>query len=157
MSKITPCLWFNGRVAEALDFYQSVFPDSEVLSPSHYTEAGPGEPGDILTAVIRLNNQEIMLLNGGPDFALTEAVSLVIDCADQAEVDYYWNALLQGGAESQCGWLTDQFGLSWQIVPSILGELVSSGDAAQAERVMQAVLGMVKLDIAGLQAAYDGT
>jgi predicted 3-demethylubiquinone-9 3-methyltransferase (glyoxalase superfamily) len=108
--------------------------------------------------VIRLNNQEIMLLNGGPDFPLTEAVSLVIDCADQAEVDYYWDALTaNGGRESQCGWLVDPFGLSWQIVPSVLGELMSAGDAAQAERVMQAVLGMVKLDIAGLQAAYEGT
>ena len=152
MSKITPCLWFNGRVGEALDFYQSVFPDSEVLSRSTYPESG-----DVLTAVIRLNNQEIMFLNGGPEFPLTAAISLVVDCADQQEVDTYWDALTaNGGRESQCGWLVDPFGLSWQIVPSVLGELMSSGDAAQSARVMQALLGMVKLDIAGLQAAYEG-
>ena len=157
MQKITPCLWFNGRVDEALAFYMSVFEDSELLSKSAYGEAGPGEAGEVLTAVLRLNNQEIMFLNGGPEFPLTPAISFVIDCATQEEVDYYWERLTAGGEEGQCGWLVDRFGLSWQVVPSVLGELMQSGDAAQSARVMEALLGMVKLDIAGLRAAYEGT
>jgi predicted 3-demethylubiquinone-9 3-methyltransferase (glyoxalase superfamily) len=142
-------LWFDGRVDEAVDFYTSVFADAEVVSLSRQGEA-------VLTAVIRLNGQEIMLLNGGPAFTLSPAVSLVVTCDTQEGIDYYWGVLSGGGHEEQCGWLVDQFGLSWQIVPAALGELMQAGDPAQAERVMQALLGMVKLDIAALQAAYAG-
>lgn len=149
MQPITPCLWFDGRVDEAVDFYTSVFADAEVVSLSRQGE-------DALTAVIRLNGQEIMLLNGGPGFKLSPAVSLVVTCDTQEEIDYYWDRLVSGGEEQQCGWLVDQFGLSWQIVPAALGELMQSGSQAQSERVMQAVLGMIKLDIAALQAAYAG-
>lgn len=156
MQPITPCLWFDGRVDEAVDFYTSVFADAEVLNLSRYGETGPGEKGTVLTAVIRLNGQEVMLLNGGPAFKLSPAVSLVVTCDTQEEIDYYWDALSKGGREEQCGWLVDPFGLSWQIVPAALGVLMQAGDPAASERVMQAVLGMIKLDIAALQAAYAG-
>jgi predicted 3-demethylubiquinone-9 3-methyltransferase (glyoxalase superfamily) len=155
--KITPFLWFDNQAEEAMKLYVSVFKDSEVLNVSRYGEAGPGEPGSVMTASFRLNGQEFVALNGGPMFTFTEAVSFVIDCADQAEVDYYWNALTTGGGEpGACGWLKDRFGLSWQVVPKALNELIGGPDPEGAQRAMQAMLQMSKLDVAALQRAYDG-
>lgn len=157
MSKPTPFLWFNGRLEEAVAFYASVFPDSKVHQLERYPEGSPGDmAGQVMLASFSLNGQEVMALNGGPVYELTPAFSFFVSCEDQDEVDRYWEALLEGGEPSQCGWLTDQFGVSWQIVPTALGRLMGDPDRERAGRVMQAMLGMVKLDVAGLQAAYDG-
>ena len=155
--KITPFLWFDHQAEEAMNLYVSVFKDAEVLSVSRYGEAGPGTPGSVMTASFKLNGQEFVALNGGPLFSFTEAVSFVIDCVDQAEVDYYWDALTANGGEpGSCGWLKDQFGLSWQVVPKALNELIGGPDPEGAQRAMQAMLQMGKLDVAELQRAYDG-
>ena len=157
MSKPVPFLWFDGRVEEAVEFYTSVFPDSKVQQLERYPEGSPdGLAGQVMLATFSLNGQEVMALNGGPHFELSPAFSFFVSCEDQAEVDKYWDALLEGGEPSQCGWLVDRFGLSWQIVPTALGRLLSDPDQERAGRVMQAMLGMIKLDVAGLQAAYDG-
>lgn len=156
MVSITPFLWFDGQVRQAVEFYVSVFPDAELVSVSEFPgEAPERQAGDLMTATVRLAGQEITILDGGPAFTLDPAFSFFVSCANQEEVDYYWNALLEGGEASQCGWLTDQFGLSWQIVPTRLGELLSSSDRDAADRALQAMLKMVKLDIAGLEAAYN--
>ena len=156
MQKITPCLWFNGKVDEALTLYTSVFKDVKVKNISRYGKAGPGEPGTVLTAVFELEGQEFMILNGGPQFPFTEAVSFTVHCKTQEEVDHYWNGLTaNGGQESQCGWLKDPFGLSWQIVPDILGKLLADKDPKKSGNVMQAMLKMTKIDIAKLQEAYN--
>jgi len=148
--KIRPCLWFDGDAEEAMNFYCSVFPNSKVLNVSHAN-------GRVLVAVFQLEGQELMALNGGPEFHFTEAISLSVDCKDQAEVDRLWNALVEGGEPSQCGWLKDRYGLSWQIVPTVLPELLGGGgDPERANRVMQAMLKMRKLDIATLRRAYEG-
>jgi predicted 3-demethylubiquinone-9 3-methyltransferase (glyoxalase superfamily) len=154
---ITPCLWFDGRVEEAIAFYTSLFGDSAVGDVSHYPEGTPGrQAGDVLVATFRLAGQEFMVLNGGPQYPLTPAFSLFVSCEGQDEVDRLWDALCAGGEPGQCGWLVDRFGLSWQIVPTALGRLMSDPDPIRSGRVVQAMLAMGKIDIAGLQQAYDG-
>lgn len=157
MPRITPNLWFDGQALEAAEFYVSIFPNSGISTVSHYGEAGPGEPGTVLTVDFVLDGQRFTAINGGPHFVFTEAVSFLIDCADQEEVDYYWNALTAGGAESQCGWLKDRYGLSWQVVPEEWYRLVTADDPDRAERAMAALLTMRKIDIAALQAAAAGS
>ena len=156
MQKFTTCLWFDKNAEEAVNFYTSIFKDSKIESVSRYSEAGPGEPGSVLTIVFHLNGQQFMALNGGPEYTFTPAISFIVYCETQAEVDYYWQKLTEGGQEVQCGWLTDRYGLSWQIVPTVLAELMSDPDGEKVRRVTEALLQMVKLDIAGLQRAYAG-
>jgi predicted 3-demethylubiquinone-9 3-methyltransferase (glyoxalase superfamily) len=153
--KISPFLWFDSNAEEAANFYVSVFKNSEILEVSRSGEGGPGPAGQAFVVNFNLDGQEFKALNGGPMFKFTEAVSFMIDCADQAEVDYYWDKLTEGGEESQCGWLKDRFGLSWQVTPTNLGDLIGGPDPVKANRAMQAMLKMTKLDIATLQAAYD--
>jgi predicted 3-demethylubiquinone-9 3-methyltransferase (glyoxalase superfamily) len=156
MQKIVTCLWFDGRVEEALDLYTSVFPNSRVTAVSRYGDAGPGPKGEILTATFELEGQEFTIINGGPGFPHSPAISLLVNCESQAEVDALWEKLLDGGKESQCGWLTDRFGVSWQIVPTALGRLLQGEDETRSQRVMKAMLSMVKIDIAALERAYAG-
>jgi predicted 3-demethylubiquinone-9 3-methyltransferase (glyoxalase superfamily) len=156
MPRITPNLWFDTEGKEAAEFYCSIFPNSKITNVSTYGEAGPREAGTVLTVDFVLDGQEYTAINGGPEFTFDEAISLLISCADQAEVDHYWNALTEGGEESQCGWLKDKFGLSWQVFPVEMGELLSDPDAERAQRAMKAMLGMKKLDINELRAAADG-
>lgn len=153
--KITPFLWFDGQAEEAVNFYVSVFKNAKIHHVTRNTEAAPGETGAVLLIEFELDGQRFMALNGGPDFKFTPAVSFSIDCKDQAEVDYYWSRLTEGGREVQCGWLEDKYGLSWQVVPSVLPELLGSDDRKKADAAMAAMMNMVKLDIAKLQAAYD--
>jgi predicted 3-demethylubiquinone-9 3-methyltransferase (glyoxalase superfamily) len=153
MQKITPFLWFDTQAEEAVKFYASIFPNSKILNMARYGDAGPGPKGSVMTVEFELDGQRMIALNGGPVFKFTEAISLVVDCNSQEEVDHYWNKLLQGGEESQCGWLKDKYGLSWQIVPTALGKLLSGPDAKKAKRVMEAMLKMKKIDIAALEAA----
>ena len=155
MQKITPFLWFNDQAEEAMNFYTAIFKNSKIGSVSRYGEGGPGQPGSVMTATFELDGQEFMALNGGPLFTFTEAISFFVNCETQAEVDELWEKLTEGGEESQCGWLKDKYGLSWQIVPSALGELLNDPDAEKAGRVMNAMLQMKKIDIAGLRAAYE--
>lgn len=150
MSKITPFLWFDGQAQDAAEFYVSIFNNSRILSIS------PGSDGKAFIVSFVLDGQEITALNGGPEFKLNEAFSFSVTCEDQAEVDRLWTELTAGGEEQQCGWLKDKFGLSWQIVPRALGELMGGSDPVRSQRVMQALLKMVKIDIQGLQRAYDG-
>ena len=157
LQKITPNLWFDTQAEDAANFYVSVFKNSRIVGTSRYTDAGPGEPGTVVTVDFELDGQRFTGINGGPVFTFTEAVSFLVNCKDQEEVDYYWDALLaDGGVESQCGWLKDRFGLSWQVVPEGFNELMSDPDPARASRAMQAMLGMAKLDLAALQRAADG-
>jgi predicted 3-demethylubiquinone-9 3-methyltransferase (glyoxalase superfamily) len=158
MPKISPFLWFDTQAEEAARFYCSVFPNSRIVSTSRYADgAGPGAPGGVLTVAFELDGQRVTALNGGPHFHFTEAVSLVVDCADQAEVDRYWEALTaDGGKPGECGWVKDRFGLSWQVVPRIVFELIADDDQARADRVMAAVMQMTKLDVARLEAAARG-
>ena len=153
--RITPNLWFDTQAEEAAGFYISVFKNSRVLNVAHYTDVGPGPAGTVMTVEFELDGQRFVGINGGPQFTFSEAVSFQIDCEDQEEVDYYWERLTDGGEESQCGWLKDRFGLSWQVVPTGMDELFNDPDPARAQRAMQAMLGMVKLDIAELRAAAD--
>jgi predicted 3-demethylubiquinone-9 3-methyltransferase (glyoxalase superfamily) len=160
MQRITPFLWFNDNAEEAVKFYTSIFKKSKIGKIARYDEAGEkaaGRPaGSVMTIEFEIEGQDFIALNGGPHFKFNEAVSFVVSCKTQTEVDYYWNKLSAGGKEVQCGWLTDKFGLSWQIVPTILGELMSDKDPAKSQRVMEAMLKMVKLDINKLKAAYAG-
>ncbi|MDQ3734505.1 MAG: VOC family protein [Actinomycetota bacterium] len=157
MPAITPNLWFDTESEEAANFYVSIFPNSSIDKVSHYGEAGPREAGLVLTVDFTLDGQRFTAINGGPDFTFDEAVSFLIPCQDQDEVDHYWTRLLaDGGQESMCGWLKDKYGLSWQVVPTVLDDMMSDPDREKAERAMKAMLGMVKLDIAALQRAYDG-
>lgn len=156
MQKITPFLWFDNRAEEAMNFYTSIFKNSKVGNIIRYGEAGPGPAGSVLTASFELDGLEFTALNGGPQFKFTEAISLHVACESQDEVDYYWDKLGDGGRIDQCGWLKDKFGLSWQIVPTILHKLLSDPDRGKANRVMQAMLQMKKLDIAKLKQAADG-
>jgi len=156
MSRITPCLWFDGRAEEAVRFYTKVFKNSTRGEVSRYGETGPGKKGTVMTATFEIEGQEFMALNGGPDFQFSPAISFVVYCKTQKKVDYYWDRLLDGGAPQQCGWLTDKFGVSWQIVPTILPELLQDKDAKTRDRVMAAVLKMVKLDVKELKAAAKG-
>ena len=155
ISRITPLLWFDSNAEEAATFYTSVFKNSKVLNVSRYGDAGPGPKGSVMTIEFELDGQRFVALNGRPHFKFTEAISFVVNCEAQEEVDHYWNKLTDGGQEVQCGWLKDQYGLSWQIVPRILVQLLQDKDAAKAQRVMQAMLQMKKIDIAGLKAAAE--
>jgi predicted 3-demethylubiquinone-9 3-methyltransferase (glyoxalase superfamily) len=155
MQKITPFLWFNDQAEEAMNFYTAIFKNSKIGGVSRYGEGGPGQPGSVMSATFELDGQEFMALNGGPLFTFTEAISFFVNCETQAEVDELWEKLTEGGEESQCGWLKDKYGLSWQIVPTALGELLNDPDAEKARRVMNAMLQMKKIDIAGLRAAYE--
>jgi len=157
MQKITPFLWFDDNAEDAIEFYMSVFPDSRLVRASRHGDAGPGGKAKLFVATFELAGQTFMALNGGPHFKFTEAISLYVDVATQAELDRIWDAFLDhGGTATQCGWLKDRYGLSWQIVPSVLGELLRDKDPAVSGRVMQAMLKMVRLDIAALQAAARG-
>jgi predicted 3-demethylubiquinone-9 3-methyltransferase (glyoxalase superfamily) len=155
MPKITPNLWFDTQGLEAAEFYVSVFPNSTISSVSHYGDSGPREAGTVLTVDFVLDGLQFTAINGGPEFTFSEAISMLIDCADQDEVDYYWSRLLEGGEPSQCGWLRDRYGLSWQVIPAELGELIGDPDPQRAQRAMTAMLGQVKIDIAAIRAAAD--
>ena len=154
--KIVPNLWFDTEAEEAANFYISVFKNSRIVSVAHYTEAGPREAGTVMTVEFELDGNRFVGINGGPQFKFDEAVSFQITCEDQDEVDYYWEKLTEGGAESQCGWLKDKFGLSWQVVPTGMEEVFSDPDPERARRAMEAMLQMRKLDIAALRRAADG-
>src|SRR5487761_1953924 len=155
MPPITPCLWFDGNAVDAVQHYVGLFPNSRRLDASAPSGDGDGAGESPLVVNFELEGRPFLALNGGPSFQFTPAVSFVINCRDQAEVDHYWDGLLEGGEASQCGWLTDRFGLSWQIVPDRLAELMSDPDASRASRVFNAMMTMVKLDIATLEAAAD--
>ena len=155
MQKITPCLWFDTEGEEAAQFYTSVFPNSRIVEVTHYGSAGPRPEGTVMTATFDLDGQRFVALNGGPDFTFNEAVSFQVDCETQDEVDSFWSALTAGGEEGPCGWLKDRFGLSWQIVPRALTKMLKDPDRAAAGRVMQAMMKMGKIDIAGLRRAYE--
>lgn len=156
MQKITTFLWFDGQAEEAAEFYTSLFDDSKVLDVQRYGEGGPYPAGTAMVVTFELAGQKFSALNGGPQFAFTEAISLYVDCADQDEVDELWEKLTDGGEESQCGWLKDRYGLSWQIIPAALPRLVGGPDPAGAQRALQAMLGMRKIDIQAMEDAYKG-
>jgi len=157
MQKPIPNLWFDGNAEDAANFYVSIFPNSKITNVTRYTEAGPGKPGSAVTVEFEINGQSFVGINGGPHFKFTPAVSFSVLCETQGEIDTLWEKLLAGGGEpSQCGWLADRFGLSWQIVPRVLSQYLQDKDRVKANRVMQAMLKMVKLDIATLKRAYDG-
>jgi len=155
MQKITPCLWFDTEGEAAAELYTSVFPNSKVDRVTRYGSAGPRDEGTVMTVEFELDGQPFVALNGGPDFTFSEAISFQVDCKDQEEVDYYWKALSEGGEEGPCGWVKDRFGLSWQIVPTRLNELVTDPDPERAQRAMAAMLEMRKIDIAELERAAD--
>jgi predicted 3-demethylubiquinone-9 3-methyltransferase (glyoxalase superfamily) len=155
MQKITPFLWFDDKAEEAMHFYVSIFKNSKVGTLTRYGDAGPGPKGSVMTATFQLDGQDFIALNGGPIFKFTEAISFVVNCDTQQEIDEFWTKLSEGGKEVECGWLKDRYGLSWQIVPRILPELLRK-DAETSNRVMKALLKMKKLDIKPLQEAYDG-
>jgi predicted 3-demethylubiquinone-9 3-methyltransferase (glyoxalase superfamily) len=151
--KITPCLWFDFNAEEAFAHYLAIFKQSRIVSTTRYGEAGPGPAGPVMTILFEIDGQQFLALNGGPQFKFTPALSLIVNCDDQAEVDRLWEKLAEGGAPGQCGWLSDKFGVSWQIVPRVLPSLLTSQHAKAADRLMRAVLTMKKLDIAELQQA----
>jgi predicted 3-demethylubiquinone-9 3-methyltransferase (glyoxalase superfamily) len=155
MPSITPSLWFNHNLEDAAEFYTSVFPNSKIESINRRPDAAPGTPGDVVFGTFVLDGNRFLAINGGPQFPFTEAVSFMISCKDQDEVDYYWDRLVDGGEESQCGWLKDRFGLSWQVMPDRLFELVSDPDPARAQAATNAMLQMRKIVIAELEAAAD--
>jgi len=154
IARTVPCLWFDDQAEAAARFYVSVFPKSKIGRIAYYGDTGPKPKGTVLTVEFTLDGQPYLALNGGPQFPFTEAVSFVVNCADQREVDYYWEKLSRGGQKVQCGWLTDKFGLSWQIVPTELTDMLTDRDPERADRVMRAVMGMKKLDIAEARKAY---
>ena len=156
MQKITPFLWFDGKAEEAMKFYVSIFKNSEIVSVSRYGEGGPGPKGTVMTAVFQLEGQEFYALNGGPQFTFSPAVSFFISCETQQEVDELWEKLSEGGEKDRCGWLRDKYGLSWQVIPSVLGKMLQDKDAEKSRRVMKAMLQMDKLDIERLKQAYEG-
>jgi predicted 3-demethylubiquinone-9 3-methyltransferase (glyoxalase superfamily) len=153
--QITPCLWFNGNAEEAVNYYVSVFKDAKVLHVDRFSDVGPDPNAPVVFVEFQLNEQPFQAINGGPEFPFTEAVSFSIECADQGEVDYYWNTLTDGGEPSHCGWLKDRYGVSWQVVPRALNDLLRDPDRERAGQVMRRMLQMSKLDVAELQAAYD--
>jgi predicted 3-demethylubiquinone-9 3-methyltransferase (glyoxalase superfamily) len=155
MQKITPFLWFDDKAEEAMNFYVSIFQNSKRGRISRYGEAGPGPKGTVMVATFQLEGQDFIALNGGPHFKFTEAISLVVNCETQDELDAFWEKLSEGGSKGQCGWLKDKYGLSWQVVPTALGKLMSDPDPEKSKRVMTAMLKMTKMDIQGLQQAYD--
>jgi len=154
--KIIPNLWFDTQAEEAANFYVSVFKDGRIVDVTRYTEAGPREAGTVMTVEFELRGQRFVGINGGPEFTFDEAVSFLISCEDQEEVDYFWEALTEGGSEGPCGWLKDRYGLSWQVIPEGMAELFSDPDPRRAERAMRAMLGMRKIDLAALRSAADG-
>ena len=157
MQKITPFLWFDGQAEEAMNFYTSIFKNSKILSVTRYGEAGPGPKETVMTAKFALNGQEFVALNGGPQFTFTEAISFVVNCETQQEVDELWEKLSEGGQKSRCGWLKDKYGLSWQVVPTALVEMLQDKDAKKSNRVMQAMLQMNKIEIETLRRAYQAS
>ena len=156
MQKITPFLWFDTQAEDAANFYVSIFKDSRILKVVRYGEAGPGPRGTVMTVSFEINGQQFTALNGGPQFRFSEAISFVVSCETQAEIDALWAKLSAGGKEDRCGWLKDRYGLSWQLVPTVLPELLGDPDSARAQRAMQAMLQMRKLDIAALRRAHQG-
>jgi predicted 3-demethylubiquinone-9 3-methyltransferase (glyoxalase superfamily) len=156
MPEITPNLWFDTEAEEAAAFYVGIFPNSRVTAVAHYTAAGPREEGTVMTVEFELDGQRFVGINGGPEFTFDEAVSLMIECDDQAEIDHYWDALTAGGEEGPCGWLKDRFGLSWQVVPKGMDAMFASEDRDRAARAMQAMFAMKRIDIAALERAADG-
>lgn len=155
MQKITPFLWFDGKAEEAMNFYVSVFKNSKVGRITRYGDSGPGPKGSVMSVTFTLGGQEFYALNGGPQFSFTPAISFFVNCETQQEVDQLWEKLSEGGKKERCGWLKDKYGLSWQIVPSVLGKLLQDKNAAKAQSVMKAMLQMDKMDIQHLQHAYD--
>jgi predicted 3-demethylubiquinone-9 3-methyltransferase (glyoxalase superfamily) len=153
--KITPFLWFDGRAEEAANFYTAIFPNSKIVNMVRYGEAGPGRKGSVMSATFELQGQEFIALNGGPMFTFSPAISFFVHCETQAEVDTFWEKLSDGGEKQRCGWLRDKFGVSWQVVPTILGQMLQDKDAEKSKRVMNAMLQMDKLDIAVLTRAYQ--
>jgi len=155
MQKISPFLWFNDNAEEAMNFYVSIFKNSKVGRVTRYGETGPGPKGTVMSATFQLEGQEFFALNGGPQFKFTEAISFFVNCETQEEVDELWEKLSEGGRKDMCGWLKDKFGLSWQIIPTVLGQMLGDKDPAKSQRVMQAMLQMTKIDINGLKRAYE--
>jgi predicted 3-demethylubiquinone-9 3-methyltransferase (glyoxalase superfamily) len=155
MSLIT-CLWFDDKAEDAANYYVSIFKDATLGRVARYTEAGPGTAGDVLTVEFELDGQQFVALNAGPQFTFNEAISFQIHCADQDELDYYWTRLAEGGEEVACGWLKDRYGVSWQVVPAALGDMINDPDPVKAARTTEAMLTMTKLDIAALTTAYEG-
>jgi predicted 3-demethylubiquinone-9 3-methyltransferase (glyoxalase superfamily) len=155
MQKITPFLWFNDNAEEAMNFYVSIFKNSRVGRVTRYGDAGPGPKGTVMSATFQLEGQEFFALNGGPQFKFTEAISFFVNCETQEEADALWEKLSEGGRKDMCGWLKDKFGLSWQIIPTVLGQMLGDKDPAKSQRVMQAMLQMTKIDINGLKKAYE--
>jgi predicted 3-demethylubiquinone-9 3-methyltransferase (glyoxalase superfamily) len=155
MQTITPFLWFDGQAEEAMNFYVSIFKNSRIGKVSRYGDAGPGPKGSVMTAEFELDGQKFIALNGGPMFKFNESISFMVNCETQQEVDELWNKLVEGGTESQCGWLKDKFGLSWQIIPSALSQMLGDKDPRKSANVMKAMLQMKRIDIAGLKRAYE--
>ena len=155
MKKITPFLWFDGKAEEAMNFYVSIFKNSKIGKVTRYGAGGPGPAGSVMSATFQLEGQDFFALNGGPQFTFTPAISFFVNCETQPDVDELWEKLSAGGKKERCGWLKDKYGLSWQIIPSALGKLLSDPDPEKSKRVMMAMLQMDKIDIAGLQRAYD--
>ena len=153
---LTPCLWFDDQAQEAAKFYTTIFKNGKIGRTEYYPEGSPGDAGSVMTVTITLQGQEFLLLNGGPHFKFNEAISYIIRCNTQKEVDYYWEKLSKGGKKSQCGWLKDKYGLSWQVTPNVLLDRMARGNKQKSDRMFQAMLKMQKLDIAKLKAAYDG-
>jgi predicted 3-demethylubiquinone-9 3-methyltransferase (glyoxalase superfamily) len=152
----TTCLWLDGQAEEAANHYTSIFKHSKIGRVGRYNEAGPGPAGTVLAVDFEINGQKFVALNGGPEFTFNEAISFQIHCADQDEVDYYWSRLSEGGQESGCGWLKDKYGVSWQVIPTVLMDMIVDSDPEKAKRATEAMLGMTKLDVAALQKAYAG-
>ena len=155
MQKITPFLWFDGKAEEAMNLYTSIFENSKIKSVTRYGEAGPGPKGTVMTGTFQLEGQDFMALNGGPHFTFSPAISFFVNCQTQQEVDELWEKLSEGGEKQRCGWLKDKYGLSWQIIPSVLGKMLQDKDAEKSRRVMKAMLQMDKIDIETLKQAYD--
>jgi len=156
MQKIAPCLWFDGKAEEAAQYYVSIFKNSRITRITRWGDAGPGPKGSVLTVLFQLEGEDFMALNGGPQFKFTPAISLMVDCKTQGEVDTLWDKLSEGGEKVECGWVTDKFGVSWQVVPTVLMDMIADKDSKRADRVMAAMMKMKKLDIAELKRAYDG-
>jgi predicted 3-demethylubiquinone-9 3-methyltransferase (glyoxalase superfamily) len=156
MQKITPFLWFDGNAEEAMNFYTSIFKNSKIGRIRRYGDAGPGPKGSVMTATFQIEGQEFMALNGGPHYQFTPAISFFVNCETQAEVDELWEKLSAGGETVQCGWLRDKFGVSWQIIPKALGELLGDKDPQKSQRVMKAMMKMIKIDVEQLKRAYEG-
>jgi len=155
IQKINPCFWFDDQAEESAQFYTSIFKNSKINAISYYTEVSPKPAGTVLTVDFQLEGQDFTALNGGPEFTFNPAISLCVNCDTQAEIDYYWDKLLEGGEVLACGWLTDRFGVSWQIIPAEMGELMSNDNPERASRVMEELLKMKKIDLATLQRAYE--